>query len=254
MKKRKQPKKEVIQQELIKEQKEEANQQEPVDADQLKGEQQDQNKKKTRHYQLYWIIGTILFLVIVYFISNYIFSQLSTVEYEGITFTKEKFGDIPVFHYYYYITPELKYNLYLRNNPKKNAIPITGNAVDTGIEFFRNDIIYLSVNPEGLTECEYGRVGIGTLASFLADNQFTVKGAAPNKILAEEANAVYATCSTNPRDPVIMLQAADKTEIIRDSRNCYKINIANCEILEAIEKFEVQMILDAKERREGESQ
>ena len=188
-------------------------------------------------------------LIIVFFASYYIFSNFNKFKYQSLTFTKEKFGEIPVFHYYYYITPEIKYNLYLRNDPRDNLVQFTGRT----IEIFKSDNVYLSVNPKNLTQCEYGRVGIGSLASFLADNQFKVKGASQNETLAKEANVEYATCKSKPYEVVIMIQAEDKTEVIHDSLNCYKINIANCEVLPAIEKFQVQMILDARARRQAEN-
>lgn len=207
---------------------------------------------KKKYAKIFWVLGLLIFLIAIFFLSNYFFSRLNSFEYEGLTFTKEKFGEIPVYHYYYYITPKLKYNLYLRNDPRDSAVSLTGNAVSRGIEFFKQDSIYLTVNPEGLTQCEYGRAGIGTLASFLADNQLKVIGAAPNEELAKEANVKYATCEYRPSEKVILLQAANKTEIVHEKENCYIINIANCEIFDAVEKFEVQSILDAKSRRESD--
>ena len=206
---------------------------------------------KNKHAKIFWVLGLLVFLIAAFFLSNYFFSRLNTFKYEGLTFTKEKFGEIPVYHYYYYITPQLKYNLYLRNDPRDSAVSLTGNAVSQGIEFSKQDSIYLTVSPEGLTQCEYGRAGIGTLASFLADNQLNVIGAASDEELAKEANVKYATCEFRPSEKVILLQAANKTEIIHEKENCYIINIANCEIFDAVEKFEVQSILDAKTRRES---
>ncbi|MEK6844527.1 MAG: hypothetical protein AABX83_03845 [Nanoarchaeota archaeon] len=207
---------------------------------------EETKEKISRNNPIYTILIVFAILIIVFFSFYYLFSSLGKFKYEGITFTKEKFGEIPIFHYYYYITPEIKYNLYLRNDPRGNLVPFTGKA----IEIFKLDTVYISINPEELTQCEYGRVGIGTLASFLADNQFIVKGATQNETLAKEANVDYVTCESNPGDVVISLQAGDKTEVIHESLNCYKINIAECEVLPAIEKFQVQMILDAKERNE----
>ncbi len=206
---------------------------------------EETKEKISRNNPIYAVLIVFAILIIVFFAFYYLFSSLGKFKYEGLTFTKEKFGEIPVFHYYYYITPEIKYNLYLRNDPRKNLVPFTGRS----IEIFKSDTVYLSVNPENLTQCEYGRVGISSLASFLADNQFSVKGASQNKTLAKEANVEYATCESNPYDVVISLQAADKTNVIHNSLNCYAINIANCEVLPAIEKFQTQMILDARARK-----
>ena len=215
--------------------------------------QQESSDKKNRQFQLYWILGAIVVLVVLFFISSYIFNSINTFEHEGITFTKEKFGEIPVFHYYYYITPQLKYNLYLRRDPRENKVSITGNAVDLGIELKKEEPIYLSVDPKELTQCEYGRAGIGSLATFLADNQFKVIGASSDEEIAKEAGVKYATCEFRPNSMVILLQAGNKTEIVYENERCYTINVANCEVLEAVEKFQVQTILDAKARRESSS-
>lgn len=206
-------------------------------------------KVERKNNQIFWIIGMILFLVVVFSISYYIFSSYRSFEYTGLTFTREKFGEIPVFHYYYYITPELKYNLYLRNDPRENNVPVTGKIIDNGIEFSKDERVYLSVDPKGLTECEYGRVGIGSLASFLADNQLNVKGAAPDEKLAKEANVNYATCEFRPDDVVIILKEGEQTRIVHDKDKCYVIEVANCEIMPAVEKFQVQAVLDARARR-----
>jgi len=49
----------------------------------------------------------------------------------------------------------------------------------------------------------------------------------------------------------VMVAAGDETKIEK-SGNCYDIRVANCEILQALEKFEVQALVDAKNRRLAE--
>lgn len=208
---------------------------------------------KSNLSKIYWIFSLLLLSVLVFFLSNFIFSKLNTIEHDGLVFTRERFGDIPVFHYYYYITPKLKYNLYLRNDPRKNNVPVTGRLVEEGIKFLKDETIYLSVNPERLSQCEYSLVGISTLTSFLTDNQFIVKGASPDENLAKEANVSYATCDVIPDGRVILLKASNNTEVIHEKYNCIIINVADCQILEAVEKFEVQTILDARDRRLAQS-
>ena len=193
----------------------------------------------------------MLLLVAIFFASYYIFKSLNTFKYEGLTFTKERFGEIPLFHHYYNFNSKgelFQYNLYLRNDPRKNTVPITGKAIDERIEFGQDNFVYLSVAPENLTQCEYSRVGISNLASFLTDNQLNVKGAAPNESLAEENNVRYATCSTHPNDIVIIIQAGNETKLIQEEDDCYIIQIANCEVLQAIEKFQIKALLDSRKK------
>ena len=207
--------------------------------------------KKNNSKQIYWILGTLLVLVIVFFASSYSFKSLTKFEYQGITFTKEKFGEIPVFHnYYFFKTIEgklIKYNLYLRNDPRKNNVLLTGNAISLGIEFSQGNTNYISVDP-GFVGCEYGSVGISNLVTFLKDNQLDVKGASTDKGQAQANNVTYATCDTHSRDVVIILKKGEETEVIHEKTNCYILQVANCEVLQAIEKFQVQSILDSRER------
>src|SRR3989338_7615060 len=126
---------------------------------------------KGRKKQLYFIIVSMLFLFIVFFLSYYFFSNLNKFEYKDLTFTKTKYGELPVFHHYYYFNSAGKlyqYNLYLRNDPRKNSVPITGRSASE-LEFPQGNLIYISVNPENLTGCQYATVGIATLSTFLTD-------------------------------------------------------------------------------------
>lgn len=215
-----------------------------------------EEKPKKKDNQLYWILGAMAVLVVVFFISYSIFSNINKVEFNGLTFTKEMFGEIPVFHNYYNFMSNgelFQYNLYLRNDPRKNKVPITGNAIDDGIEFSQENYIYISLAPDALVGCEYGSVGLSSLASFLADNQLNIKGAAADEELARQNNVAYANCETHPDDSVIVVKNGDETRIVHDKKNCYIIDVANCEIIPAVEKFQIQSILDARERKEVEN-
>lgn len=206
---------------------------------------------KIRKRELYWILGAMLILVAVFLISYFAFNSFNNFQYNGLTFTRERFGDIPVFHHYYffnYAGETYKYNLFLRNDPRKNMVPITGRAVDSGMEFTLGNNVYVSVDPSNLVGCEYSAVGISQLSSFLADNQLKVKGASPVKDIADELNVTYATCGTHRADTVIIVEGGDETKVDYVNRNCAIISITQCQVLEAIEKFQVKAVLDARER------
>src|SRR3989344_265330 len=93
-------------------------------------------------------------LIIIFLISSAVFQSLNKFEYNGLTFTKEKFGQIPVYHYYYFLKSKqgqlIKYNLYLRIDPRKNNVSVDGEIL------LKDDrSVYLSINTTGLTQCEY---------------------------------------------------------------------------------------------------
>ncbi len=223
----------------------------------LDNPKEETSEKKITNKPLYLILLAMIILVVVFFLAYFLFSSINKINYNGLTFTKEMFGEIPVFHHYYNFMSQGKlfqYNLYLRNDPRQNKVALTGDAIGTGIEFFEKDTIYISLEKDALVGCEYGSVGIANLASFLVDNKLNIKGASADKELAMENNLTYATCKDNPREVVITIRNSNETRVIHEEKDCYIIEVANCEVLPAIEKFQVQSILDARDRRNKLSQ
>ena len=223
----------------------------------VKEETKEAEVKKLRiDKELYWILGVMLGLILVFFVSTSVFKSLNKIDYEGLTFTKEKFGEIPVYHYsYYYNNPGkvtgsaiqeglVQYNLFLRKDPRKNEVPVDGE-----IFLQAGKTTYVSVDPVGLVGCEYSSVAISNLVSFLVDNLVPVKGASPNATLAEEVGAVYATCETHPDNTVIIVQGGEDTKVYKENNRCYVIQAADCEALDATEKFVLQSIIDARKRK-----
>jgi hypothetical protein len=199
--------------------------------------------------EFYWVIGVMAAMIVVLIVASVVFQSLNKFEHDGLTFEKERFGEIPIYHYSYFpsnpYTGEVigKYNLYLRIDPRKNNVPMEG-----VVQFPFGKFVYVSVNGTGLTECEFGRVAIGNLAGFLTDHDITVKGASPDKEQAELANAKHITCEDKPENVKILIQSGNETRIYKDVNLCHIIEIADCEVLDAIEKFQTQTIINAKER------
>lgn len=198
--------------------------------------------------QLGVILGSMVAVILILLVVPWIAKEKNTFEYQNMTFTKEKFGELDVYHYYYYYTNRnaslIKYNLFLRNDPRKNTIPIQGN-----IKYEKNKFIYLSVNTSGLTECPLASMSIASLTRFLVDNDLEVKGATNEKEVANETGARFADCSSNPDNVVILIQRGDESKIYKPSPTCHVIQASKCEdLLPAVEKFMVQSVIEAKAR------
>ena len=133
-----------------------------------------------------------------------------------------------------------KYNLYLRHDPRTNNVSISGGK----IKFAKPYVSYISIDPSGLQECQYGTIAIGGLGGFMKDNQIPVEGALIDFWQAGAQRKEWITCENKPANPVIEIFSGNKTQITID-KNCYRIEVANCEILQAVEKFQLQTILDA---------
>ena len=200
-------------------------------------------KKKRVDKQIYWMFWIMIFLVLVVLLIYYIKINANIFEYKDLKFTKEMFGKIPVYRYTYHFegrTGFMTFNLLLRIDPRENKVPVNGD-----ITFPIGKTAYISVNSTGLNECEDSRIALSSLASFISNNQIKVKGASPDPIKANESKVVYATCDNYKDNPVILVQKADNTEI-NNVGLCYTINVNNCEILSAIEKFEIEALLNAR--------
>lgn len=218
---------------------------------------EEKSNKKTEEInlpsnkELYWTLGIIVSLIVIFLLASAFFKSLGSFEYEDMTFKKDKFGEIPIFLYTYNTIQAGKtnvINVVLRFDPRKNKVPIYGE-----IDLNHGGQIFLSIGSEGLEQCEYSIISVSTLSSFLASNGFKVQGATLNKEEAENLNITYATCEEFSQNTVIQILSGEKTQIVREPENCYTITVANCEILPAFEKFTVQSIIDAKKRSTNSS-
>ncbi len=203
------------------------------------------NKERKLEKEILAVLGFLAVLIIFYLLVSSLFKSFNSFTYEGLYFSKERIGKIPLFHYTYTFEAKggeiYKYNLYLRTDPRTNDVPIQGG----NIKFERPYLTFISINSTGLQQCELGALAVGGLAQFLSDNQIPVKGANIDFWQAGADKQEWVTCDLKPANPVIEIFSGNTTEIILENK-CYRIKVADCHILEAIEKFQLQSIIDAK--------
>tara|TARA_Y100000310_G_C20595866_1_gene770466 strand:- start:458 stop:1114 length:657 start_codon:yes stop_codon:yes gene_type:complete len=213
-------------------------------------------KKKSKNErrlekELIYILGFMMLLVIVFLMASSIFKSFNNFDYEGLTFTKEKLGEIPIFHYYYYFTNQqgklIQYNLYLRIDPRENNIPIGGDE----IFMEQKKVIFITSNPDSeLNSCRYGLLGVSNLAKFLSENEYSVSGGNIEEEDAEENEQTHVNCETHTKNPVIKITQGNESKISIEGY-CYEVVVAKCDdFLAATEKLTLQIIIDAKERVE----
>lgn len=205
-------------------------------------------KYENKNKQLYWIFGVMGAAIFVFFLTSFIYNTFfSTFDYEGLTFKKTFFGEIPLYQYSYNsiitgkIISTVPVNLILRHDPRENNVLVVGEK----IEFPTNKSIYLGFNSTGL-ECPYTTLSVGTLSSFLASNNFKIQAGTVNPEESANQNLTLISCDLFKENAVIILQSGENTSV-SIKNNCYTITASNCEVLQAVEKFEVQSIIDAKE-------
>ncbi len=191
------------------------------------------------------LIIALVVLALVFVALYYAFAGIGKVKYEGLVFMKQKYGSLEVYTYTYKTINEdgrvAENAIYLRTDPRENKIPVEGEII-----YPEGKTVLISINATNLTECEDNAIAVATLSSFLVANGLVIKGGTPDKQEAEENDQNYITCGKYPANTVISIRAADKTEITRTGLLCYNVNVANCEIMPAVEKFILQSILDSR--------
>ena len=195
------------------------------------------------------LLGVLIFLgvlILVFVIASAYFKSLNSFEYEGLTFSKQRIGEIPLFHHSYYIKAQdgklIKYNLYLRNDPRENDVPIEG--IPSKL-LLPGAVSYLSVNSEGLGECKYSPLAVASISSFMSDNQMKVIAGNLDFWQAGANRDKWVTCENQQGNRVVEILKGNQTKVsIKD--NCYRIEVNDCRILEAVEKLEVQSVADIR--------
>lgn len=217
-----------------------------VKKESIKEEEEEIAKPKAnRDKEVIWVLIVMGVLLAVVLLTYYFVQSSKHFNYEGLTFTKELFGKIPVYHYSYYFNDSTgklyQYNLFLRNDPRSNEVPVSGDP----ILFSAGRFTYVSINSTGLKECDNSSIAIAGLASFFADNKLNVKGATPDKEEALNKSLRYVTCAIDSDDNVVEIFVGNQTKITNKG-NCHKIEVSDCQILQATEKFVTQTVIDAK--------
>jgi len=204
-------------------------------------------KEKKVNKEIYWILIVMIIIIALIAMIPYISKWFNTFKYDGLTFTKERFGQITVYHYYYYFKDRTnqiyQINLFLRGDPRQNNVSAQGDIIYPP----KNSTVYLTYNATGLIGCSNILRDSATLSSFLSNNQYRVRTGVLDSQEAIANNLTYVTCNNRPDNMVIKIFRGNTTQIIKDNDQCYNLEIADCQgILDGVEKFEVQSIVDAK--------
>ena len=202
--------------------------------------------KKTRekeNRQLIWFFAIVV-AVFVIFLGTYFYMQgLKTFEFAGVEWAKEKYQDFDLYHSRFPIiyNGELiaNYNLFLRNDPRKNNIYTN---VRLG---FQNEVVISHEEEAG--DCR-GAVRItGDLSMFLNAFPFVnkISGAVNDEEDAERLGLPFADCSSEANKTVIVVQksSGDPSIVMGGEKGeCYILNIGQCENTRTIERFMIEIV------------
>ena len=190
---------------------------------------------------IYILIGVVIVLGLIYILyTSYLESK--KIEYVGLKFEKKKLGDLT---FYYTQIPlfdknginTMNYSMYLRNDPRE----LEGIKIDGVIRIKSKTIL---ASDSGL-QCENNGLAGGELGQ--ASGLWTkVIAGTMNKTLAESKNIPYVSCNASEGvyyldSTSLIFKVANVTGISQKGTDCYEISVANCEILEGVERFIIGM-------------
>lgn len=184
-------------------------------------------------------------LIVIFVVVGAYFKSLNHFDYQGLKFTKEKYGNLPIYHYYYYYTNThggiVQYNLYLQHDPRTNNISISGDKVN-----FERQGVYLTIDSSYPATCSENLAGITDLSLFLRRNELEILEGVMNESDRHTTKVPYITCQNRNQSDVIQMFGGNYTHVTING-NCTSIVIGpDCRIQEAVEKFKLQTILDAR--------
>lgn len=207
------------------------------------GELPKRNVKKSEDRQLAWVVGIIAVVFIVTLGTYYWFEGVKSFEYAGVNWTIEEFGEFDVYHARFanLIGDNLNYNLYLRNDPRKNKV-----SVDGEFKSFRyGGFISLSQEFEACRG-EVSRVMVD-LGSFLRSGlgMKRIDVATSDAEFSLESGTRYANCySYDSFDRSVFMLDVGENRVVQDDVNrfCYRIYVNDCNDILAIEKFMTEIV------------
>lgn len=168
---------------------------------------------------------------------NYLRTRSNIIDYRGVDFAMEKTGRLVLYHTqipYYAKDSKIKYNFWIRNNPK---------VLEKNIEFegkmYVRQIIVLN-----MTGSDFQCDGDGIIAIANLKQLYEVLGA---QVVIDPT----ATCETEypetPRYVYVNIQAGEKSWIEQVSKACYTIHVKDCEILPATERYMTETFVAMKD-------
>ena len=191
--------------------------------------------------QLIWFFA-IIAIIFIGFLGAYFYVQsLKKFEYAGISFKEEKYGNLKFYHGVFPIIYDGVlygyYNLYLRNDPRKNNI-----SINTKFSFNKKIIFSLEPAAGNCYEASLAQVELGKFLRIFPWVR-EVEGAVNDEEIAKAMNLSYATCEhANENQTIIIVRKSDYPSIGKEKENCYYINVGNCENVKAAERFIIGVI------------
>ncbi len=191
------------------------------------------------------IIVTLIAIVTIVAIALIYYRVSTNFEYNGVSFIKRYDGSIllytakiPTKDYFGNTNEYLLFDF--RNDPRKLG-NINFNYNGT-IKFIDDKMTYVSYPDGEMKSCEDNSLAGAYLGLFLNRIGITYKAGLDNSSYLNSTTTPYVNCNVAPFNTVIQIRGGDETKISKTMLSCYNIQFKDCDILKAVEAFELKIL------------
>ena len=219
----------------------------------MEGELPKKSIRQKENTQLIWFF-VVIAVVFASFLIPYFWVESSKVfDYGGAEWAIEEYENLIIYHgrFISFGNTELTYNLYLREDPRENDVPVEGELN----KFKYGGIV--SISPEvDVCRGEASRA-LFDLSAYLRQGigLEELESATTDKFVSLDEDRRYAVCD-NVNDRTLVVVEVGESKVVQDDDNpyCYTIYIEDCEDIRSIEKFMSQSLEDFNEVRVSQSE
>jgi len=198
--------------------------------------------------QVFWTLAIIGIILLGFLGGYYYFYRQNNFDFAGVRWNREKVETINFYHsnFRVFYNSNATYNLYLRENPKENNIPVDIEEHD----FWTQMIVTLSPEADKCRDSGIAALTFGMFLKGAIDPRVTIEGAYSDEEYAISKNQSYATCEDAIGKTVVLIRESDAPGIVKEG-DCYIINIGSeCEVNKAVERLIVAMLQEISDNRQ----
>ena len=203
---------------------------------------------KSEDRQLMWMIVIIVAVIGGMLVFYSVVENMKSFKYAGVNWTIEDYGEFDVYHARFasLTGANLNYNLYLRNDPRKNDVLVSGEfgsfkrggyiSLSQEFEACRGEASRVMVDLGAFLKSGLGMWGIGVATS---DAEYSL-----------ESGVRYANCqSSDTFDKSVFMIDIGEARVVQDGTNrfCYSIYVNDCNDILAVEKFMIEIVANYME-------
>ncbi len=191
----------------------------------------ENNQERQTKSFVFGMVVLIVLIVLAYFLIQ----GNKKFEYAGLEFQKGNVGDLTL----YFIKIPLNSitgevvgyaSSYVSEDPRK----LTNIPINTQIMLKRE--VALAADSKFVEACEDSILAATRLSVYLKNTGINPVAATLDKKEAEELNRNYVNCSADSDYSIIAFETSEKDEIVKEN-NCYKVNVANCNVMNVTERL-----------------